>query len=217
LLAALALGWLCVSLWGSVRCTIQTAVSRDELPSLVRLRSARRAVATLADRIAQVQGTLVEGWTSHVGEAPIDAPVPVPAPAVSVTAALPSRTGISFSTGALFSSLALAGVLFHHTAAKFWFVPIQVQGGLAAWALVRNEKTHGPRSTRRLMIATLIFVVVMGAAIFASTAAEVFRAAFSRRVVVDEPLNPVLVGVYTAGCLALAVIGVISTILHRKE
>ena len=216
--AALVLAWLYISLKGSVRCTIQTAVSREELPSLFRFWSSRRALRILGDRIAEVQGTLVAGWTAHVR----DAAVGVDAPAAAIeTMAAPlaerrERGQISrLLEMALYFSLALGGILFYPAAARAWYVLILLQAGLAAASLIRNERRRGPRRTKWLMIATMTFVGLMAGGFYARIVLEVFRAVSSRRVPVNVPLNPMMVGIYTAGCLGLAAAGVF--IALRKE
>ncbi len=211
LVGAVVLAWLYVSLKASVRCSIQTAVSREELPSLLRFWSARRTIRILGDRIAQAQGTLVEGWTAHVREAPVSVELAAEAPELKVAAPAQTKQRRRISRLleiALYVSLAMGGVLFYPRAARFWFLPILVQAGLAAATLIRNDRARGPRRTKRLMVATMSFVGVMAAAFYVRIVVEVFRVVASRQMPVNVPLNPVLVGVYTAGCLALAAAGV---------
>jgi hypothetical protein len=219
LLLALALAWLFVSLKASVRCSIQTAVSREELPSILRLWSAQRALRTVADRIAQAQGALEEGWTAHVREAavPEAAPAPLSAPANGTGVATAARGRVQGSAIGLYISLALGGVLFYRAASRFWFVPILVQAGLAMVTLLRNDRLGGPRRTKVLMVATMSFVGAMAAAFYVRLAVEVFRAVASRRMLVEVPLNPVLVAIYTVGCLGLAVAGVLSAVYNRRK
>jgi len=214
LVTALVLAWLYVSLKGSVRCSIQTAVSREELPSLFRFWSSRRAIRILGDRIARVQGTLVEGWTAHVREAPVvDAPA-----AAAETMAVPAsdmkergQTTRLLEMAAYFS-LAMGGILFYPTAARAWFILVLLQAGLAAASLIRNERRRGPRRIKRLMIVTMAFVGLTAAGFYGRIVMEALRAVASRRVPVHVPLNPILVGIYTAGCLVLAAVGVILTL-----
>jgi len=216
LLLALALAWLFVSLKASVRCSIQTAVSREELPSILRLWSAQRALRILADRIAQAQGTLVEGWTAHVREAAVPEAAPAPARA-PVALATSARGRVPASAIGLYISLALGGVLFYRPASRFWFVPILVQAGLAMWTLIRNDRVGGPRRTKVLMVATMSFVGATAAAFYVSLAVEVFRTMASRRMLVNVPLNRVLVAIYTAGCLGFAAAGALSAAYNRRK
>ena len=217
LLMALAVAWLFVSLQASVRCSIQTAVSREELPSLLRFWSAERAMRILGERITEVQGPLEQGWTARVQEAPAleAASAPVAAQATVTSVATPPRGALPATAIGLYVSLVLGGVLLYPPVSRFWLVPILVQASLAAWTLIRNDRSHGSRRTKRLMVATMSFVGVMAIAFYGRIVVEVFRAVASRRMPVDVPLNPVLVGVYTAGCLGLAAVGVFS-VLHKE-
>lgn len=70
---ALYLGGM--SVFGSCRVHIKTAVSWAALPSLYRMGPARRAVAILTDKIAALQGAMPESWESPV-EAEPAAPMP---------------------------------------------------------------------------------------------------------------------------------------------
>jgi hypothetical protein len=81
---ALILVWVYISFAHSCRCRILTAVSRDELPSVYRTWTARRFLAQVEPRIAEVQGRLegngfeaVEAITAAPPGAPAEAP---PAP-----------------------------------------------------------------------------------------------------------------------------------------
>lgn len=65
--SALALigAWACISYFFSCRCRIYTAVSRDDLPSLYRIWTARRFLREVEPRIAAVQGT-VQNWAEEI-------------------------------------------------------------------------------------------------------------------------------------------------------
>ncbi|HXN45611.1 MAG TPA: hypothetical protein VN893_03160 [Bryobacteraceae bacterium] len=210
LVVALAVAWLFVSLQASVRCTIQTAVSREELPSLFRFWSSERAIRILGDRIAQVQGTLVAGWTAHVREVAVEAPAAAAEPMAAPLRDTKERGQVSrlLEMSAYFS-LALGGLLFYRTAARAWYVLILLQAGLAAASLIRNERRRGPRRIKRLMIAIMAFVGLMAAGFYGRIVMEALRAVAARRVPLDVPLNPILVIIYTAGCLVLMAAGVI--------
>jgi hypothetical protein len=62
---ALIAAWACVSYFFSCRCRIYTAVSRDDLPSLYRVWTARRFLREVEPRIAAVQGT-VQNWADEI-------------------------------------------------------------------------------------------------------------------------------------------------------
>ena len=62
LLAVLTAVWIYISAAQSCTCRLYTAVSREDLPSLYRLWTARKALAELEQRIAQVQGVFTQDW-----------------------------------------------------------------------------------------------------------------------------------------------------------
>ena len=66
LLAALTGVWVYVSAAQSCTCRLYTAVSRENLPSIYRMWTARKAVAELERSIAQVQGVFTENWAEAV-------------------------------------------------------------------------------------------------------------------------------------------------------
>ncbi len=216
LLVAVALAWLLVALKGSVKCRIQTAVSREELPSILRFWTAGRALRILSARVAQVQGALIEGWTAHVTEAPVAAPA-VAASRVNGEPAQPVRGGTVRSAPAFYISLALGGILFYPPIARFWFAIIVVQMGLAILTLVRQDRA-GDRGAKRLVIATMSFVGLMAASFYITAVVRLFRGMDLRhpRAVHLSGLNPVLVAIYTAGCLAFAAAGALSAARRRK-
>lgn len=60
--AGLVAAWLLISAAFSCRCRILTAVSLDELPSIYRTWTARRFLAKVEPRIAEVQGRVEGNW-----------------------------------------------------------------------------------------------------------------------------------------------------------
>jgi hypothetical protein len=62
LAAALVLAWVLISARWSCRCRIYTAVSREELPSIDRIWTARKFLDRITPRIAEVQGVLPADW-----------------------------------------------------------------------------------------------------------------------------------------------------------
>jgi hypothetical protein len=97
LLAAFAAVWIYISVRQSCACRLYTAVSREDLPSLYRRWTARKALAELERRIAEVQGVFTEDWAEA---ADLRAPGPAqaggdPATAGGLPAALSSRTWVS--------------------------------------------------------------------------------------------------------------------------
>jgi hypothetical protein len=63
LLPAALLGvWIYISAAQGCTCRLYTAVSREDLPSIYRMWTARKALAELEQRIAQVQGVFTQDW-----------------------------------------------------------------------------------------------------------------------------------------------------------
>jgi hypothetical protein len=78
LAALLVIAWIVISARFSCRCRIQTAVSRDELPSLYRTWTAKKFLAKVEPRIAEVQGATPANW-AEAAEAQTPPPVaPLP-------------------------------------------------------------------------------------------------------------------------------------------
>jgi hypothetical protein len=102
---ALVLAWLLVSAFGSCRCRIYTAVSRDELGSVYRRWTARKFLARVTPAIAEVQGVMEGNWAEAVEQR-----VERPGGATSTTAVRPVGTTRSWATDLLTASLLAAAV-----------------------------------------------------------------------------------------------------------
>jgi len=63
--ALLVLAWLVISSLYSCRCRIYTAVSREELPSVYRVWTARKFIERVTPQITQVQGSVDPGWAEQ--------------------------------------------------------------------------------------------------------------------------------------------------------
>ncbi len=80
-LALMFAAWVGISLRWSCRCRIYTAVSREELPSIARIWTARKFLDQVVPKIAELQGTAPANWAEAAEEiAPaISGPAPVAA------------------------------------------------------------------------------------------------------------------------------------------
>jgi len=232
LLVVLALYLLIVSLWQSCRCRIQTAVSREELPSLYRVWSARKAVAILEGRIGEVQGMLVEGWMASIPQysAPLSAGASDQAdprgglemPPGAVEKPVPVRRRTSVVELALYASLALGGVgLLYAPTGALWTVILAVQVLLGVGVLVSGRLHGGARSAT---ILAVLVVALAGAVAYADNFISAFRQAQAnpRRIqftVKPEDLGrtPLLNQIYAGGCVVLFAAGGLSVLLRRKE
>ena len=151
------LAWLLVSLLGSCRCRIYTAVSNDELPSVYRRWTARSFLATVEPLIAARQGTVPPDW-AQIAEQTGAAPAPPPAAAFTPQGA--SRTYASdWMIGALFLA---AGFDLAHIPAAFdrWTtltgILAMVTGTVAV--LVHRRKGLIQAAMQNLAIVALVSV-----------------------------------------------------------
>ena len=157
------IAWLLVSLFGSCRCRIYTAVSNDELPSVYRRWTALRFLAAIEPVIAARQGSAPPNWAEiadQTGAVPAAASGPPP---VALAATGKPRTGAS---DLLILSLFLsAGLELAHipAAAQRWVVLVTMLSIFAATVGVMLHRRKGliKRSMNALAIVTLISMVVM--------------------------------------------------------
>jgi len=216
LLAALGACWLYVSMARSCTCRLYTAVSREDLPSLYRTWTARRALAELEQRIAQVQGVFTQSWTDA---ADYRSPGPVGAADPS------SQGGRSALTRSrtLASDIFLASLFADAVAVSLDLrSPNPLLAGLSAgltvvqlasaiWIFVQHH--HGLLRTamQRLAIAALVFI---GAITYAQAFADSFEAALAgaRRApmaLTSHPLSGAVRPIYCVGVVLLGIAGLV--------
>jgi hypothetical protein len=159
---------LALSLFYSCRCYVQTAVSREELPSLVRQRSADRALARLRKKVEEAQGILADD-ISETDRQQLTIGTPVKD--------LPSTNGneTRSSVGVKFAISAFILLLADATE-SFWFLdaPSSVAGRFGARLLtillvlgeagtivpgvLSIHKSRTLRPVRDVLLASLVFV-----------------------------------------------------------
>jgi len=76
--ALLVLGWILTAALWSCRCRIHTAVSRDELPSITHIWTARKFLEKVTPRIVEVQGAVDANWAEAAEERKPDPAAPLP-------------------------------------------------------------------------------------------------------------------------------------------
>ncbi|HEV2444993.1 MAG TPA: hypothetical protein VGS58_03690 [Candidatus Sulfopaludibacter sp.] len=165
----LAAAWLYFSAACSCRCRIYTAVSADELPSVYRTWTARRFLAAVEPRIAQVQGVAEGPWaeaaeTRTIGPALAAGTAPAP-PNTESTIAPRSHT---LTSDVLIAAL-FAGSLFEILSLKAppslvrpWAITFVVlKGGLAVGVFVQHYKGKLQRGMQGVAMATLLAIGVM--------------------------------------------------------
>jgi hypothetical protein len=213
-LALLTAVWIYVCAAHSCTCRLYTAVSREDLPSLYRTWTARKALAELEQRIAQVQGTFTESWAEAADFRPLGpGGAAVQARAGSRRVAMRSRT--------LASDIFLASI-FADAVAVMWNVPAKplltgLSAGLTAlqlasaiWIFVQHHRGILRTAIQRLAMVALLFiggVAYVGMLVDSLAAA---RAGAQRPIVTSShPLSPRIRPVYSAGLALLAIVGVV--------
>jgi hypothetical protein len=177
---ALVCAWLYISFAQSCRCRILTAVSSDELPSVYRTWTARRFLAQVEPRIAEVQGHLVGNWFEAVdaytiGPAALAAPAP---PSLRPTAR--SRTFWSTLFVALLFVNSVTMLLTLHSSVELilWLAAAMVLAEVVATVgiFVQHHRGILRAGMQRLAIATIVKIgvsyyaaIVMMSAISART------------------------------------------------
>jgi len=218
LLAMIGL-WAYISAVDSCVCRLYTAVSREDLPSVYRTWTARKLLAQLGPRIAQVQGATPENWAEAVEEqnvGPRDALLvelerqgeagrgPAP-PGAGQKPTLPSSW--IFLASLLGSGIAsLAG-------GPPWLLGAFFMGQTVAavWVLIQCNRRQAPRGMRKVVIAALVFcVVILYAQIFTtSIITGMTQARAHPGVVQPVPVAPfrldsIVRQIYAGGCLLLS-------------
>ena len=156
LMVGLGVYWIALSLFQSCRVHVKTAVSWEELPAPYRVWSARRFLAILDQKIAEVQGMLPEDWNEDTEVEPepqshADAGnTPVPArilwfSAISFVLLL-AHSVISYRRASALSDRPLQAI--------FWILMLVIVG-LMITAIVAARRERAFRPLRILMIFTM--------------------------------------------------------------
>jgi len=133
-------GWLVVSLAASCRCRLYTAVSHDDLPSLYRIRSARRFLKRVQPRIEEVQGKIDPGWVEREQ--------------TTGPASLPSTVHTAAAAG-------LAAPTRSHTLTADLFVLSLVIGSLADFSVGRFNSSGWVRVRSLLTLLQLALTIAV--------------------------------------------------------
>lgn len=152
---------------------MQTAIQFVRLPSLARLRPARKAVALLSSRIGEAQGTLPDVPPIPPGGVPADRPVP-PIPPIPAAARrqgahpapAPVRRDSGLAHAALFGILLAAGIesivdfrVHALPLTLFSYVLMAATTLLLVYALIRQRGSDVSPGMRRAVYATAAYWV----------------------------------------------------------
>ncbi len=214
LLAALAAGWIYVSTARSCTCRLYTAVSREDLPSLYRMWTARKALAELERKIAQVQGVFTQDWAEAAdlrALGPVDA-ASYPAAADSRSAVGRRRTWVSDIFLASLFADAVVTMLEMRTPSA-WLANVSVtltvvQIATAIWIFVQRHRGILRTGMQRLAIVALLFI---GGITYAQMIGDAVDAAFAGKrgplAVRARARSGVVLPIYSGGAALLAVAG----------
>ena len=165
--AALVCAWLYVSFAHSCRCRILTAVSSDELPSVYRTWTARRFLAQVGPRIAEVQGRLEGDWFEAVDTCTIGPGVPASNP--PSTAGKRSIWSAAFVALLFVNSVTMLLTLHSKVTLVLWLASLLVLAEVVAMVPIFVQHYRGilRAGMQRLAIAT---VVKIGLSYYAAVA-----------------------------------------------
>lgn len=226
--------WINLAQGPSCLCYIRTAVQQEELPSLCRIKQAKRAIRLIRVRINQAQGEITpEALTAAAATPPVDLPAPRNQPAPEP---LRHEAG-AFHWGAF--SAVMANALCGAIGLDFKgpLVPTLCVGllltsfMLALIAGIKQRRSDIPTLAQRLIWGTLIFVALLMFGMLQGGAVMegLERARTQIRTGINMPNhsniltfclqilgNPIVNGIQTTVCLFLAIPGLISLSLRVK-
>jgi len=214
LVGILAAGWLYISLAHSCTCRLYTAVSREDLPSLYRMWTARKALAELERRIAQVQGVFTEDW-AEAADLHVLGPAGLSSnPAAQGAPPVAARRRTWVSDVFLASLLADAVItLIEMRSPSSWLADgsaamTAIQIASAIWIFVERHRGILRSGMQKLAIAALLFI---GGITYAQIIGDTFYAARAgkRGPAAVRPRAPsgIVRPIYAGGAALLAIAG----------
>jgi hypothetical protein len=215
-LGVLAVAWIYISAEQSCTCRLYTAVSREDLPSIHRMWTARKALAELERQIAQVQGVFTEDWTEAVdvraiGPSGMGAVAGV-AGAAQSTADGHNRTWVSDIFVA--SLLADAAVTYFEMRSPVsWMADVSValtvvQIATAIGIFVQKHRGRLRTGMQRLAIVALLFIGGLTYAQMIGDAVDAARTGQRGPVALRaRPRSGIVRPIYSGGAALLAIAG----------
>jgi hypothetical protein len=219
----LVAAWIYVCMARSCLCRIYTAVSRDELPSIHRIWTARQFLAEVEPRIREAQGELAENWADAMpepaGQSPDltetqpSPPFPSPVP--------PAPPRLSLAAGIFVASL-FAGALVDLVALRSTAMALQwlsyavafTEIGAAVFVFVEHHRGLASTGMQRLAIAAL---VMMGAVYYVRQVIVSTGIAGNPVLTAFLPGYPALREADAAAGVVLGAIGVVLLVLPRRQ
>jgi len=214
-LAAFAAVWIYISAAQGCTCRLYTAVSREDLPSIYRMWTARKALAELEQRISQVQGVFTEDWAAAADMrvlGPAQTAPSFPTAPGQQPAAARSRTWVSdIFLASLFADAVVT--VFQIRSPSAWLADVSValtvmQIASAIWIFVQKHRGILRAGMQRLAIVALLFI---GGTTYAQMVGDAVDAAFAGKlgpaVVRPRPRSGIVRPIYSGGVALLAIAG----------
>jgi hypothetical protein len=212
--ALLAAAWLYLSTQESCTCRLYTAVSREDLPSLYRMWSARKALAEIERRIAEVQGVFTEDWAEAADARALG---PMPAGDRSAASTHPPaparrRTWVSdIFLASLFADAVITMIEMRSPSSRLADVSVAMTVAQIAGAIgifVQRHRRILRVGMQRLAIAALLFI---GGITYAQMIGDSFAAARAGRrgpvALQPHPRSDAVRRIYSEGAALLAIAG----------
>lgn len=214
LLVALTAAWIYISMAQSCTCRLYTAVSREDLPSLYRRWTARKALAEMEQRIAQVQGVFTEDWAEAVDVRALGPAETASHPAAAGFRPAAARPRTWVSDIFLASLFADAGITLWLMRAPIpWLADVSValtvvQIASAIGIFVQRYRGILRIGMQRLAIVAMLFI---GGMTYAQMVGDAVDAAFAGKrgpiAVRPRPRSGIVRPIYSGGAALLAIAG----------
>jgi hypothetical protein len=214
-LAALSGVWLYISLAQSCICRLYTAVSREDLPSVYRMWTARKALPELEEHIAKVQGVFTEKWAEAAEMRALGPVDPASRHAPAGRPPVPAARSRTWVTDIFLASLLADAVatVYLMRAPISWLQNVSValtvvQVATAIGIFVQKHRGILRSGMQRLAVVALLFI---GGVTYAQTIADTMTAALAGR---SGPLamrararSGIVQPIYSGGAALLAIAG----------
>jgi hypothetical protein len=221
LAAGLVACWIYICAAHSCACRLYTAVSREDLPSIYRMWTARKVLAELEPRIEQAQGVFTESWAEAADLSSPGPPRDHAAPGPPGDAAMGRRPAAARSrtlasdlflaslfADAIATGLGIGSRSLSLTAVSACLTLLQLAGGI--WILVQHYRGILSTAMQRLAIVTLVFI---GGVLYVQAFADSVEAALAgrrgpvalRTFARSETIRPIYIG----GVLVLGLTGLV--------
>ncbi len=223
--AALLLAWRLISARWSCRCRIYTAVSREELPSIHRVWTARKFLDQVTPRIAEAQGTLPAGWAESAeamspGPSAQSAIVPADGDLIHLDARV-HTTAADIFVGTLWANAAANLLVLHSGSAAASWTQIFFSLALLAETVILFVQYHRGLLRRPMQRLAITNLAGLGAMYYVRQMVFSLSAAAKQpnadlRIPTFYAGDPLTRGIGAGICLILGLVGAGIIFLHKE-